>query len=302
MINSNEPSQAFPKENAAGIESLSADERPMGEGPSSAIGAAQGEDAVPANPEEQEAAFGFIPAPDWEAPLDAFNLWQEDTGTLTKEARSCLLALVKGPFISARTSPAHWKALLNNAPAIGSRLNDMFLELVVDSELEVAFARNVVSEESEFPKAASSYTLTMLDTLMLLMLRRDLSLSPTETVIVGQAELFLSMAPYRPLAEVDQAGYQKKLKTSWNRLLDWRLLIKTDVESRCIVSPVLKLVFGVEEVRAVAAEFEQMLQAKHAEGVEASAGKKRKKKMARPGNSKDAIEVLPEKGLFDGLE
>lgn len=272
-----------------------------GDGLGGEVASAAGTSGATDDPNGNTDGFTLLPAVNQEAPLDAFHLWQEDAGTLTKEARACLLALVKGPFISARTNPAHWNALLGNAPAIASRLNDIFLDLVIDSELEVAFARNVSSEEGEFPKAASSYTLTMLDTLMLLMLRRELSLSPTETVIVGQAELFLSMAPYRPLAEVDQAAYQKKLKTSWNRLRDWHLLLKTDVEGRCIVSPVLKLVFGVEEVQAIAAEFDQMLQAKRTEGLDAHGGKKRKKKAGAADAGAGTSTAWPEEGLFDGL-
>lgn len=193
-----------------------------------------------------------------EEPLDSMHLWAGDAGTLPLEARTALLRLVKGPYISETHDNAQWRALLNHAETIRSRLADLFLELCIDPEAGVAFARNVVAEGREFPKAATSYTMTLLDTIMVLLLRKELQTAVGTRAFIGQSELFLQMGQYRNIAKMDQAAYLKRLEASWSRLEKQRLLVKSDVEGRYEISPVLKLVFGAEEAQAVFDEYTRM--------------------------------------------
>ena len=224
------------------------------------------------------------------APLDAMHLWQGDNGTLPLEARSALLRLVKGPYISESGDAVYWRALLNHAETIRSRLADLFLELIIDAEAGVAFAKNVSVEGKEFPKAATSYTLTLLDTIMVLLLRKELQTAGNARVFIGQADLFLQMNQYRDIAKIDQAAFLKRLEASWSRLEKQRLLIKSDVEGRYEVSPVLKLVFGAEEAQAVFDEYERMR--------DELAGSKQ----TRDDSTDESVEAPTEEGtLFDGL-
>lgn len=193
-----------------------------------------------------------------EQPLGADHLWAGDTGTLPQDARSSLLRLVKGPYISESNDPAYWRALLNHTETIRSRLADLFLELIIDAEAGVAFAKNITVEGKDFPKAATSYTLTLLDTIMVLLLRKELQTAGSARVFIGQTELFLQMNQYRDISKLDQAAYLKRLEASWSRLEKQRLLVKSDVEGRYEISPVLKLVFGAEEAQAVFDEYESM--------------------------------------------
>ena len=191
-------------------------------------------------------------------PLDGKRLWEDDEGTLPEDARRALLQLVRGPYIHEREDAALWRALINYLPHIRSRLADLFLELCLDLEAGVAFAKNAHSEERALPKAARSLTMTLLDTVMVLMLRKELQVANSSRVFIGQTDLFEQMGQYRNLTKHDQAGFLAALKTSWNRMVENRLLIKSDVEDRYEISPVLKIVFGAEEAAAVAREFERM--------------------------------------------
>lgn len=191
-------------------------------------------------------------------PLDSMHLWEGDAGTLPHDARSALLRLVRGPYISELNDLAQWRALLNYTEPIKSHLANMFLDLIVDAESGVAFAKNISVDGKEFPKAATSYTLTLLDTIMVLLLRKELQTAAAPRVFIGQADLFLQMNQYRNIAKMDQAAYLKALERSWSRLEERRLLVKSDVEGRYEISPVLKLVFGAEEARAVFEEYERL--------------------------------------------
>jgi len=223
-------------------------------------------------------------------PLDSLHLWEGDAGTLPLDARTALLRLVKGPYLSETSDAAQWRALLNHTETIRSRLADLFLELIIDAEAGVAFAKNVSVEDKEFPKAATSYTLTLLDTIMVLLLRKELQTASGSRVFIGQAELFLQMGQYRNIAQVDQAAFLKRLETSWSRLEKQRLLVKSDVEGRYEISPVLKLVFGAEEAQAVFEEYEHLRE---------QLGGRETEPEDQAGDGEDA--ASPDATLFDGL-
>jgi hypothetical protein len=146
----------------------------------------------------------------------------------------------------------------------------MFLDLFIDAEAGVAFSRNVQVEGKDFPKAATAYTMTMLDTIMVLLLRKELQTAGASRVFIGQLELFQQMDQYRAIDKMDQSAFLKRLQASWTRLEKQRLLVKSDVEGRYEISPVLKLVFGVEEAAAVLDEYRR-LKGADASGADARA-------------------------------
>lgn len=228
--------------------------------PAQSVAGSNGRDPDAFDPDGVDSVFNFARDSD-EAdvqPLDSMHLWEGDPGTLPRDARTALLRLVKGPYISESNDPAQWRALLNYAEPIKSHLANMFLDLIVDSETGIAFAKNISVDGEDFPKAATSYTLTLLDTIMVLLLRKELQTAGSARVFIGKTDLFMQMGQYRDIAKTDQAAYLKSLERSWSRLEDRRLLVKSDVEGRYEISPVLKLVFGAEEARAVFEEYESM--------------------------------------------
>lgn len=187
------------------------------------------------------------------------QLWAGDTGGLGFDARRALLQLIRGPFITAERNSELWQAILNNLAQIKSRLADLFLELVVDADAGLAFVRNAPSEEAKLPKAVKSLPLTLTDTVMVLTLRKELLLNSTNRVFVGRTELVDQLSNYRPVTKLDEAAFKSRLESSWGRLVKAGILQPIENEERCEVSPVLKLIFGVDEVMAVNAEFTRLL-------------------------------------------
>ena len=204
---------------------------------------------------EEEGARGF---PREEDGFDA-GLWPGDSGTLDYESRRTLLQLVKGPYITADRDKDLWKALLNDRAAIESRLCDLFLELVVDESSGVAFVRNVAVEDFDAPLAVRAQALNIVDTAMVLMLRRELLNRGFERAVINKEEFLEQMKVYRPLSKEDEAGFAKTLNASWNKLDTAGILLKVGEEDRREISPVLRLVFDAEEARAVQQEFQDLL-------------------------------------------
>jgi hypothetical protein len=188
------------------------------------------------------------------------GLWDGDAGTLREPSRRALVQLLRGPYLSAASHGNLWTALLGDEDAIRSRLADMFLELVTDHAGQVAFVRNAGTETA--PKVLRTAPLTFLDTALLLHLRQQLLHESTGSkTIVGFDEVADQLQVYRGKDTADPAGFGKRINASWNKMKGYGLLAPTSTEGRFEVSPVLRLVFGPEEIAAVREEYRRLVAA-----------------------------------------
>jgi hypothetical protein len=208
-------------------------------------------------------ALDDIPArsADPDAPTASTQLWDGDTGQLRDRSRRALVQLVKGPYLSSARHANLWSALLSDEGPIRSRLADLYLDLVLDLEAEVAFVRNVGAavERTDLPKVLRTAPLTFLDTALLLHLRQQLlhDAGGAKT-IVGRDEAADQLRVYQGLDKSDPAGFAKRIDASWNKMVRYGLLAATSTEGRFEVSPVLRLVFGADEIRAVQEEYRRL--------------------------------------------
>lgn len=187
-------------------------------------------------------------------------LWSGDTGTLREQSRRAVVALVRGPYLSSTRQAQLWSGLLADEQAIRSHLADMYLDLVIDIEAGVAFVRNVDDDDAGAPRVVRTAPLTFMDTAMLLHLRQVLVReSAGARAIVGEAEVAEQLSVYRSTTTTDPAGFAKRVRASWRKLVDYGLLQATTTEDRWEISPVLRLVFGAERVAAVQREYTRIL-------------------------------------------
>lgn len=188
------------------------------------------------------------------------ELWAGDRGTLRAASRRAFVQLLRGPYLSAERNPALWAALLNDVDEVRARLADAFLDLVVDVEAQVAFVRNADADaDGDWPRVVRTAPLTFLDTALLLHLRQHLLAGVTGgRVIVGQDEVADQLGVYRGADNADPAGFAKRVTASWTKFVRYGLLAPTSTEGRFEVSPVLRLVFGAEQVAALRAEYARL--------------------------------------------
>lgn len=199
-------------------------------------------------------------------------LWDGDAGTLHLASRRALVQLLRGPYLAARRHPQLWSALLGDEQPIRSRLADLFLELVLDTEAEVAFVRNAEPDGVEAPRVVRAAAMTFMDTAMVLHLRQLLLQAGSgERVIVGADEVADQLQVYRGRDDADPAGFARRVNASWTKLEKYGILQRTSTEGRVEISPVLRLVFGAEEISTVQAEFERLL-SRHDDGTQEPVG------------------------------
>lgn len=193
-----------------------------------------------------------------EGPESDVALWGGDKGTLREPSRRVLVQLLRGPYLSASRHGNLWTALLSDEDAVRSRLADLFLDLVTDHAAQVAFVRNT-SGDVDAPKVMRTATLTFLDTALLLHLRQALlQESGGRKTIIGADEAADQLQVYRGKDNADIAGFSKRINSSWLKMVKYGLLAATSTEGRFEVSPVLRLVFGTEEIAAVQAEYQRL--------------------------------------------
>lgn len=183
------------------------------------------------------------------------RLWPGDHGTLPAPARLALARLVRGPYLAAETDPDTWRALLTNEDIVRERLADQYLDLVVDADAQVAFVRDVPTADA--PQVVREVALTFLDTALLLHLRALLLDSADGRVAISRDEAADHLGMYRRRGGGSPMDFSRQLDATWARLIESGMLEPLSGD-RCVVSPVLRTVFGADQVAALSTEYARL--------------------------------------------
>lgn len=178
-------------------------------------------------------------------------------GALVEESRRVLVALLQGPYLDGRRDPGRYGQLLRDRSAIEDRLADMFLELVVDDDSQVAFVRQSESDP-DAPKLLRRLTgLNRLDTVLLLVLRQHVltQSSRGQRAVVSESELISTLAAYRRTDSTDEAGFAKDIRASIAKMQRAGLL--EEQGDSCEVSPVVKLMITPDTAREFIGMYER---------------------------------------------
>lgn len=178
------------------------------------------------------------------------SLFEGDEGTLEIAQRHALVTLLKQRFISARTHPRDWRVLTEHESVLRSRLNDLFLELQVDREREVAWKRQATSETgAKFPTLLHDTAWSREETLVLVHLRDRLraGLASGETkVFVDTVDVLDYVESFRPLHAHDPAGDEKRARNAVAAVAKAGLLIPTGTDERHEISEAVEPLLPLE--------------------------------------------------------
>ncbi|MCT1866909.1 DUF4194 domain-containing protein [Dermabacter sp. p3-SID358] len=192
-----------------------------------------------------------IESDDWALASDDEDLTYAGStgGALVDDSRRVLVALLQGPYLDGRRDPQRYGQLLRDRAYIEQRLADMFLDLVLDDDAQVAFVRQS-EDDPDAPKLLRRLTgLNRLDTVLLLVLRQHLltQSSRGQRAVVSEAELLANIAPYRRSTSTDEAGFAKDIRSSIAKIQRAGLLEEQGDSFE--VSPVLKLMINPDTAR-----------------------------------------------------
>src|SRR5271157_3472151 len=109
--------------------------------------------------------------PPVETAASSAALFSGDTGELPLDTRRALAQLLAGPSLDARRHSKLWAALVRDEALVRARLCELFLELAMERDLQVAFTRRADVGDLEAPVLLRVAQLTFLDSVLLLFLR-----------------------------------------------------------------------------------------------------------------------------------
>lgn len=202
-----------------------------------------------------------LPEQSPEAPTQAGPLFPQDTGQMPAAARRVYVHLLRGPSLEERRNAQLWVELLNHREIIASRLSEMFLELVVDTDVGVAFTRQVESQDDDFPRLLRRVPLTFIDSVLMLHLRQQLARSQAagERCVVAREDLIDHLALFERSGNTDTALFKKRANRAVDKMVGHSLLHKIrGNEDRYEVSPTVKLLFAVEQVTALEEQYRKI--------------------------------------------
>lgn len=188
-------------------------------------------------------------------------LFPGDRGELALETRRVLVQLLLGPALDGRRHGLLWPVLLRDEAILRTRLSDLFLDLILDTDQQVAFTRQAETGDLDVPILLRRAQLTFVDSIVLLFLRQRLTHADVqgERAVVSLAEIHEHLLIYQRSTSTDTAGFAKRIRASIEKIKNHNLLQKIrGSEERYEISPTLKLLFSAEAIQALAGQYERL--------------------------------------------
>jgi hypothetical protein len=188
-------------------------------------------------------------------------LYQGDSGELSLDARRVLVQLLAGPSLDGQRHSRLWPILIRDEAAICRRLSELFLQLVIDRDLQVAFTRQADTGDLEVPRLLRRANLTFLDSILLLHLRQRLTQAEAHgnRAVVSTDEIVEFLGVYEQVGNTDRALFEKRIHASIEKIKKHSILRKIrSSEDRFEISPTLKLLFSAEEIQALTQIYHNM--------------------------------------------
>lgn len=187
---------------------------------------------------------------------NSLSLFAGDEGRLSMAERKTFMYLVRFRYLSAEQNPNEWATLLESENLIRSRLNDMFMQLHVDRNYEVAFKRQVHPEAGgRFPTLLHDVAYSREETILLVFLRgrfRSERAGGSEAVLVDKEDLMANVEQFRPKHATNHSGDARKAENAIDTLVKARILQKTSDPDRFRISPVIEVLLPIEVLSKLA--------------------------------------------------
>lgn len=188
-------------------------------------------------------------------------LFPGDTGEIALDTRRALVQLLAGPSLDGRRHAKLWPVLLRDEAIVCKRLAELFLELVIDRETQVAFTRQADTADLEAPLLLRRAQLTFIDSVLVLYLRQRLTQADVQgdRAVVSLDEIMENLTLYERAASTDRAGYAKRVSASIEKIKKHSILQKIrGSDDRFEIAPTLKLLFSAEEIQSLGNLYRQM--------------------------------------------
>ncbi|PRB19014.1 DUF4194 domain-containing protein [Microbacterium sp. MYb62] len=174
-----------------------------------------------------------------------------DRGTLDPEIRRVLVHILQRRFIAAERNRREWTLLLDHQQVIESRLNDLYLRLVVDHGRGFAYKQQLRSDEIDMPVLLKDAPYTRAETLVLVHLRtvyQRESAAGEASVRIDIEDLEQTVLSYFTDVDGGTAKQQKAIRNAMDRL-DREGIVQEETSGRYRISALVEVVLSAETLK-----------------------------------------------------
>ncbi|MGV0036771.1 MAG: DUF4194 domain-containing protein [Candidatus Azotimanducaceae bacterium WSBS_2022_MAG_OTU7] len=188
------------------------------------------------------------------------------------EARRVLVQLMRQGVILAAQKPGLFESMCRHETPIRKHLAEIYLRLMLDRKTGVAFIANLEANDSkdadideedveDFATVITKRTLTLYDTLLLLVLRKhyqDRETAGEQKITIDVERIESYMTPFLPLTN-HEAADQRKLKAAIQRYSSKKLLSAVrGSEDRYEITPIIRYVVSAEFLETLLEEYQTL--------------------------------------------
>jgi hypothetical protein len=195
--------------------------------------------------------------------------WPEAGGTagagpesdrLPDLARRALVSLLMNRYVSRSRNRVAWEGILTYENDLRARLGEMYLDLIVDHEAEVAFKRQ--QDGDDIPRVLRrERALTRDASFVLIFLRREYAFADPDDgpVVITREQIGEFLRAYREEGDGDDARFARRVDAAISALIKPWQILEPDPAAEYLftVSPVVVPLVGVDEMRRFEAAFSQ---------------------------------------------
>ena len=188
-------------------------------------------------------------------------------GRFSPELRSALVELMRSGVVLASAKPKIYELLCHHRALIEDHLADMYLRLLIDPPAGIALLlqqqdQTDFEDEEECSALISRRTLTLYDTLLLLVLRKHYQQRQSvgeQQVIIDIDRIESQLAPFLPLTNSSHSD-RRKLSGAITKMKEKKLLspVRGDDE-RLEITPVIRYVVSAEFLERMLAEYQSLV-------------------------------------------
>lgn len=178
-------------------------------------------------------------------------LFDGDTGQLPLVTRRALALLLRSRYVAAADHPAEWRAILSDQDVLEARLHDMFLQLVVDRDDEIAYKTQVRSDGLQIPVLLKEEPYRRVETLMMVFLRgayRQQRNAGERAAYVDAEDLVEYALSFLAHGETNLAARRKEAENALTTLVRERVLVE-ETEGRFRVLPIIEVLLPVDRLQ-----------------------------------------------------
>ena len=181
---------------------------------------------------------------------------------LPAELRRALVYLLKNSIVLHADNPQLFSSLCHYQQQIRDYLRQIYIYLVLDEIEGVAFIAREPTEENDVSSLIAPRSLSVLDTLLLLILRKHYQERQTageQKVMIDIERIEAQLTPFTALVQ-HASKDRRRLVSSLKNFVERKLLLSVSSGERYEITPIIRYVVNAQFLETMLAEYRQLAQ------------------------------------------